>query len=147
MRTTRIILLRGWPGLRISVVVLAVVVLLSPALFAESGSGSVCISPVPEKPSDISAPGLFCESAKLSVKIDAQQPMAWPIKENVKIDALDITATHRVVVFCNGKPQQSFKFRFSEFETRELCLFVNDMYKTAQLWESKGAPWCKCKKS
>jgi hypothetical protein len=80
------------------------------------------------------------------MKIDSQQPMAWPIKENVKIEALDVTVTHRVVVFCDGKPQQSFKFRFSEFKTSELCLFINDMYKTAQLWDSKGAPWCKCKK-
>jgi hypothetical protein len=123
------------------------VVLLSQALSAESELGSVCISPVPEKPTNFSAPGFFCDSTKLSLKIDAQQPIAWPIRENVKIDALDVTVSHRVVVFCNGKPQQSFKFRFSGFKTRELCLFINDMYKTAQLWESRGTPWCKCKKS
>jgi len=93
----------------------------------------------------MSAPGFFCDSAKLSVKIDAQQPTAWPVKENVKIDGLDAAATHRVVVFCNGKPQQSFRFRFSDLKTRVLCLFINDMYKTAQLWESKGSSWCKCK--
>ncbi len=131
--------------MRISIVIVLLVILLSPALCAESESGSVCISPVPEKPTNFSAPGLRCDSTKLSVKIDSQQPIPWPIRENVKIDGLEVTATHRVVVFCNGKPQQSFKFRFSEFKTRELCLFINDMYKTAQLWESKGTPWCKCK--
>ena len=131
--------------MRISIVILSVVILVSPAPSAESGEGSVCISPVPEKPTDFSAPGLRCDSSKLSVKINVQQPRAWPIRENVKIDALDVTATHRVVVFCNGKPQQSFKFRFSDYKSRELCLFINDMYKTAQLWESKDSPWCKCK--
>jgi len=65
----------------------------------------------------------------------------------VKIDALDAAAAHRVVISCNGKPQQSFRFRFSDFKTRELCLFINDFCKTAQLWESKGTPWCKCKYS
>jgi len=79
------------------------------------------------------------------VKIDALQTIAWPTKKSVKIEALDVTAPHRVVVFCSGKPQQSFKFRFSDFNSRELCLFINDLYKTVQLWESKGTPWCKCK--
>lgn len=133
--------------MRISSIILLALSLLSPAFPTESGLGFVCIAPVPEKPTPRSAPGLFCDSTKLSVKIDAQQPIAWPIKESVKIDALDVTATHRVVVFCNGKPQQSFKFRFSEFKTKELCLFINDLYKTAQLWESKGTPWCRCRKS
>jgi hypothetical protein len=133
--------------LRISVTILSVAILLSPALSAESSAGSVCISPIPQKPTNTSAPGLSCDAAKLSMKIDAQQQIAWPIKDSVKIDSFDVTATHRVVVFCHGKPQQSFKFRFSDFKARELCLFINDMYKTAQLWSSKGAPWCKCKKA
>ena len=120
---------------------------MSPAILAESESGSICISPVPEKPTDFSAPGFFCDSAKLSVKIDAGQPFSWPIKQNVKLDNLDALAIHRVVVYCNGKPQQSFKFRFSEFKSRELCLFINGMYKTVQLWESNGTPWCKCQRS
>jgi hypothetical protein len=98
--------------LRTRVTILSVAILLSPALSAESSAGSVCISPIPEKPAEISAPGFFCDSAKLSVKIDAQQPIAWPINDNVKIDSLDVTAIHRVVVFCNGKPQQSFSFAF-----------------------------------
>jgi len=93
----------------------------------------------------VAAPGLSCDSASLSVKIDALQTIAWPIKKSVKIESLDVTAPHRVVVFCSGKPQQSFKFRFSDFNSRELCLFINDLYKTVQLWESKGTPWCKCK--
>jgi hypothetical protein len=50
-----------------------------------------------------------------------------------------------VVVLCNHKPLQSFAFLFSEFKTKELCLFLNDLYRTVQLWESKSAPWCKCK--
>lgn len=132
-------------ALRISIVILSVVILACPAPSSESGAGSVCIAPVPEKPTDTSAPGLHCDSSKLSIRIDVQQPIAWPIRGSMKIDELDVTATHRVVVFCNGNPQQSFKFRFSDYRSRELCLFINDMYKTVQLWESKDSPWCRCK--
>ena len=53
--------------------------------------------------------------------------MTWPTKDGIHID-LDVSATHRVVVFCNGKPQQSFKFRFAEFKSAKLCLFLNDLY-------------------
>jgi hypothetical protein len=111
----------------------------------EPGSRTVCITPVLEVPDGRSAPGLFCESAKLSLKIDAQQAMRWPIKGSVKVENLNPVTRHRVVVFCDGKPQQSFTFRFSDFNTGQLCLFLNDLYKTAQLWEAKRCPWCKCK--
>ena len=95
-------------------------------------------------PAPFSAPGLYCDSEKVSLKIDTQT-VPSPIRESVKIARLDLTTRHRVVVFCDGKPQQSFSFRFSEFKTSELCLFLNDLYKTAQLWEAKRCPWCKCK--
>ena len=72
--------------------------------------------------------------------------MTWPTKDGIEID-LNVSATHRVVVFCNGKPQQSFKFRLAEFKSAKLCLFLNDLYRTVQLWESKRSPWCNCKDS
>jgi hypothetical protein len=112
---------------------------------AESQSGSVCIAPVLKKSIQASAPGLFCESEILSLKIDTRQAMPWPILNCIRIGALDTTARHRVVVFCGDKPQQSFTFRFSKFKTGELCLFLNDLYKTAQMWDAKRCPWCKCK--
>jgi len=27
----------------------------------------------------------------------------------------------------------------------DLCLFINDLYQTAQLWRPRDARWCKCK--
>jgi hypothetical protein len=111
---------------------------------AETGSGSVCIAPVPETVDGRSAPGLSCDPHKLSLKID-NKTMAWSMKESLKIDALDVAARHRVVVFCDGKPQQAFEFRFSEFKSADLCLFLNDLYRTVQLSEVKRCPWCKCK--
>jgi hypothetical protein len=130
--------------LRIGGVVLLVDSLLVPALAAESEFGLFASPCVPEKPSAFTGLLDICDSAKLSLKIDAQQPIAWPIKESMRIDVLDVTAAHRVVVACSGKPQQSFRFRFSNFKTTHLCLFINDLYKTVQLWEPKKAPWCHC---
>jgi len=143
----------------IQTVVGTIIAALLPGLtfgrMAGAGSGSVCIAPVLEKPILGSAPGLFCESQKLSLRIDTHETVPWPVipelHENyqigngLKIDALGTATRHRVVVFCNGKPQQSFTFRFSDFESGQLCLFLNDLYKTAQLWEAKRCPWCKCK--
>jgi hypothetical protein len=31
------------------------------------------------------------------------------------------------------QPQQSFRFRFADFETRKLCLFINDLYNVTLL--------------
>ncbi len=93
----------------------------------------------------MAAPGLICASEKLSFNIDSLPRRTWPIKESVKLDGLDLSVNHRVVIFCGDKAQQSFKFRYSEFRTTRLCLFINDLYKTAQLWEDKRSPWCKCK--
>lgn len=106
--------------------------------------GAVCIAPISWKPLGYSAPGLYCDAGKIALKIDSQSVPA-PIKTSVKVSPLDVSSRHRVVVLCDGKPQQSFTFRFTEFKSNELCLFVNDLYKTAQLQDAKRCPWCKCK--
>jgi len=121
-----------------------IVALINPNCFAESESGSVCIAPARFDPKNMSAPGLYCDAEKFSLKIGTQV-MPWPIKEGVKLAGLDLNTRHRVIVLCDHKPQQSFTFRFSEFKTKQLCLFLNGLYRTAQLWEAKSAPWCKCK--
>jgi hypothetical protein len=42
---------------------------------------------------------------------------------------------------------ESFTFRFSDRPHTRLSLFLNDLYKTAQLWDSvqNPSPWCRCK--
>jgi len=131
--------------MRTARLVFLIVFLADLAFSAEPRPKTICVAPADEKPIPASAPGLFCDSEKLSLRIDTQQTMPWPIKGSVKIAVLDATARHRVTVFCDGKPQQSFTFRFSEFKTDELCLFLNGLYKTVQLWEAKACPWCRCK--
>ena len=112
---------------------------------SDSNGGSICIAPVSPKPPQTAAASLaFCHSARWTVRIDESAPRSWPNKESVKVDGLSLVSKHRVVVLCDGKPQQAFSFRFSEYHKEKLCLFLNDLYQTVQLWEAKKSPWCKC---
>jgi hypothetical protein len=125
---------------------LLLLLLSSTAFAADSQEGSICVAPIPkEAPTTAGTPELACPSGKFSLKIDDRPLIVWSSNASVKIDDLDLTVRHRVTIFCNGKPHQSFRFRFSEFKSKQLCLFLNDLYQTAQLWETKGSPWCKCK--
>jgi hypothetical protein len=115
------------------------------AFAAAAETGTVCVAPTPAIQDPRSAPGMFCRSGKLSFKIDSDNADLFSHSKSLKIEGLETGIRHRVVIYCNDKPQQSFTFRFSDFENQDLCLFINDLYKTAQLWESKRCPWCKCK--
>ena len=127
--------------------IVAVLLFISATLFAQDTSGAVCVAPIPhEPPSTAGTPELLCKSGNFSFKIDSQKPVAWPKDKSVNVSGLDMKGSHRIAVFCDGKPQQSFKFRLSEYKTGKACLFLNDLYSTAQLWEPKRAPWCKCKR-
>jgi hypothetical protein len=130
--------------LKLTAVILLAALLLRPALAAET-QGTICIAPIPVGAPTTSAPGLMCVAGNLSLRIDSQSAMAWPRGGSQKIEGLDVGAPHRVVVLCDGKPQQSFRFRFSQFKSQKLCLFINDLYQTAQLWEASRSPWCKCR--
>jgi hypothetical protein len=115
---------------------------------AQSQSGSICVAPLSKDwPETAGTLGLSCSPNKLSVKIDSQKTVVWPTGKSVLVEGLDLGARHRVVVYCGEKAQQSFNFRFSGFKTKQLCLFLNDLYKTVQLWEPNEAPWCTCKKA
>jgi hypothetical protein len=122
--------------------------LLVPSAFPlQVETGTICVSPVPEPIDGRRGAGpqaVDCAPDKYSLKIDSRQPISWPLKESIKLTGLDLSARHRVVVLCDGKPRQSFTFRFSGKETK-LCLFLNDLYWTVQLWPDKRTPWCKCK--
>jgi hypothetical protein len=117
-------------------------VLAQPAWAETTETGSICVSPVPSTQPKTFAPDLFCRSSKLSFKIDSSAETPWPTKDSLKINGLELAPRHRVVVRCDGKPQQSFKFRFSSYKGHQLCMFINDLYQTVQLWDR--APWCKC---
>ena len=82
--------------MRIVGFIFLIAALANSAFPAEPGTGSVCIAPADERPIQASAPGLFCDSEKLSLRIDNQQAVPWPLKGSVKVATLDPTIRHRV---------------------------------------------------
>ena len=99
--------------------------------------GDVCLS---------GAQGFSCASGNVTLKIDARKPVPWPKEQSLSLAGLALDVSHRVVLLCDGKARESFKFRFSEFKKNKACLSVNDLYGWVQLWDlDKHAPWCKCK--
>jgi len=111
---------------------------------AGSASGSVCIAPESGTLEPLSPTGVYCKSGKLTLSFDKHEATPWPTKQSVKIGDLAVEVRHRIVIMCDGKPQQSVTFRFSELKTAALCLFLDGAYRTVQLWDAKGCPWCKC---
>ena len=117
----------------------------APQTTSTSAKGAVCVAPLPSWPPETSAPDVpQCGSGNFSIKIDDRAPVDWPRKESAKLDPLDVSPRHRVIILCDKRPNQSFTFRFSAYDEPNLCLFMNDFYSTFQLWERKRAPWCKC---
>jgi hypothetical protein len=111
---------------------------------AQSDSAAICLAPNAGELPVRCSPGL-CGSGNLSLKIDNRDVLPWPKTPSKKIVGHHPQASHRIVIYRAGKPQQSFKFDFSRFKSNTACLFLNDLYWTAQLWDPKSAPWCKCK--
>lgn len=128
-----------------AIAVLLFGVFVCPALASDT-NGTVCVAPIPSgttRTADI--PEHVCRSAKLSYRLDSRPTTEWPRQTSTTLGDLDTTQRHRVIVLCDGKPQQSFSFNFNSYKSTDLCLFINDLNQTAQLWERKQSPWCKCK--
>lgn len=118
--------------------------LLCPVLLAQSEQGTICVAPNPEEPPTRTSPGGMYNPATLMLKIDKRDPVHWPHKESLKIEALDVGIRHLAVLTSDGKRIQSFWFRFTTYTSTNLCIYF-DGYQGVQLQEAKNAPWCKCK--
>ena len=134
--------------MRPAAIALLIAVLVCPGFSSESEQGWLCVQPIPTRPPS-NVPGLLCNSGKLSIKVDKAPSVPWPHREPLKIDGLDLNQSHLVVASCDGKPVQSFRFRFSEYKASGLCLLFDDLfdgYEGMRMWDAQHAPWCKkCK--
>jgi hypothetical protein len=126
--------------------VAVVFICVSTMVIAQNKTGVICVAPIKhEPPTTAATPEVACVSGNFSFRIDSGRLVAWPKDESMSLTGLDLKMRHRVLVLCDGRPQQSFRFRMSEYKTGKACLFLNDLYLTAQLWEPKQAPWCTCR--
>lgn len=105
--------------------------------------GSVTIFTVPETWSKYVGPGKFCESSKLSVRIDNGNTVRWPRKQRVEVRDLVLDQSHLVTARCSGKPLQATRFRFSDFKSTHVCV-TYDVYGGIYIFDDTTRGWgCK----
>lgn len=128
--------------MRTSIIVILFAVLTSPAMPADNGT--ICVAPVPLdilSGKYVLGPILF-NPATLSLQVDKSAQIPWPHKVAFKVTGLDLRQRHLVTLISDGKPIQSFWFRFTDFQSTDLCLSFDSF--PPELQEAKHAPWCKC---
>ena len=117
----------------------------------QSGSttGTICIAP-PAKPTS-GEKSLYNstggnEVQVYSFKIDNNAVIKASNEKAVKITGLSLGQKHFVRILGDGKQVASFRFKFEQYNSSELCLWFNALYETWSLWEAKaGGKKCQCK--
>jgi hypothetical protein len=129
------------------VVTLVLVVSISGA--AQRGAGSVCVAariddPFWKEPATL--PNGEINSHGLKVRVDTRPVEEWPQRNSLKIDGLDTSERHLLVVLdSRGKPIESVRFKFSDYKSTGLCM-TYDGYQGIGLQEvTRRTPWCKCR--
>jgi hypothetical protein len=122
---------------------LLITFLLCPNSVAQSKTVSFHVAPVAGKFDRFSF-HYVCQPEQLSWKIDTRKPVRWSQEAAVEVVGLDADQRHLVAVICDGKPLEAFRFRFSEFKDKDLCLYF-DPWEGAQVVEEKRASGYTCK--
>jgi len=97
-------------------------------------TGSVCIAPLVK--GEKSVPNV--DAKVFAIQIDDRPAVTASSEHGTEVSDLPLDPKHLVKVTGDGKPVTSFRFRFSEYETQDLCLWRNDLYGTWSLTESKS---------
>ena len=135
--------------MKTSIIAVTLILLISHHANAQQATGSVCVAARADDPffkEPVTLPNGQTNSHGLRVKIDKRPATAWPERESLKIDGLDPSERHVLVVLSSdGKPIESVRFKFSEFKSTELCM-AYDGYQGIGLQDTtRRTPWCKCR--
>jgi hypothetical protein len=132
---------------RLMVVTLVLLVSISGA--SQRGTGNVCVAARIDDPF-WKEPATFqngeINSHGLKVRVDRRPVEEWPQRKSLKIDGLDTSERHLLVVLdSSGKPIESVRFKFSDYQSTDLCM-TYDGYQGIGLQEAtRRTPWCKCR--
>jgi hypothetical protein len=86
-------------------------------------------------------------NASYSVQVDGGEPIELSRDKGRWVADLALDVPHLVVIRSRGQRVTSFRFRFPDDGTPELCLFLTPFYATWQVWPDDRCPWCKCESS
>ena len=127
--------------LTLVVIIFCLLFLPQPILGQESGS--LTIFTVPDTWSKYVAPGKYCESIKLSLRIDHGDTVEWPRKQRIEVKDLALDRSHSVIARCAGKPLQAVRFKFSDYKSTHVCVSY-DPYDGIDLFDYTMRGWgCK----
>jgi hypothetical protein len=121
-------------------VVVLIGLLLALPISAEPKTGMLCV--IPDPPGCCERFTIPFNLKTLMFRIDNGNKTPWPQKTGLKIEGLSLGEKHLVVVYSDGKPIQSFRFRFTDYKETELCLLFDGYGGPALLHMSK---LCGCK--
>jgi len=134
-------------------VVVVVICAAAPVDEAKLPHGRVCLAALPEPAKGQRTPWRTEGERGLtnySVQIDERQPIPLSTSKSQWVDGLDLATNHSVAIRIDGKTVESFVFDFGQFEFRkvnkpDVCLFMNSLYFTWQLWRvERTGEWCEC---
>jgi hypothetical protein len=81
-----------------------------------------------------------------AVKVDKSPPIPGLPGQGVPVPPLLLGESHVVRVFGDGKQVESFRFRFEDYSTNELCLVFDEFYATWKLLNCEDAgTWGACR--
>jgi hypothetical protein len=63
----------------------------------------------------------------------------------ILLTGMPVDRSYLVRIRHQGKPIESFRFRFDDESQQRLCLSLNEFYLTWQLWAADQRPICRCK--
>ena len=119
-----------------------------PSDAANEATGTVCVASRADDPfrGQVIPPTGEVSSGGLRIRIDKRPSIAWPQREGLRLDNLDLNVRHLlVVVNAKGRPVESLWFQFSHYGGSRLCMSY-DGYQGIGLQElTRHTPWCKCK--
>jgi hypothetical protein len=114
-------------------------------------TGTVCVAPAAPLPEGVGVRSLATPTGEprasaYSVQIGGRPAVKVSATSGVKIGGLSLGRRHLVKIYGDGELLESFRFRFADYSSRELCLWFKSMYETWSLWEAKnGGAECRCK--
>jgi hypothetical protein len=128
---------------------LALILLIQFSTAAQKKTGSVCIAariddPFFKEPATL--PNGEINSHGLKVRVDKMAAVDWPGRKGLKVSDLRTDEPHVLAVLsADGKPIQSVRFKFTQFNSTDLCMFY-DGYQGIGLDDAtRHTPWCKCR--
>jgi hypothetical protein len=90
---------------------------------AEPKTGMLCV--IPDPPGCCDRVTIPFDLKTLMFRIDNGNKTPWPQKVGLRVEGLSLGEKHFVVVYSDGKPIQSFRFRFTDYKETELCLLFD----------------------